>query len=248
MTLTKLHSNMNYASRAGEYYRQQRDKGNCKYHCRHEGCMRSYYSKAQLDAHMLGHSGEKPHKCDACGYESRQKYLLDRHREKAHGIPMPTTRISRSRMRHSAPSRFFCRRITAFTGLMPSERRGNTGLQRRVALYRQADNILDLLEPIEAITFISRKHFSSDKRRGYILDSYYIGEFETARHYQFGNSERRCEKLVDILNQLNTIRGIYPETTMKEEYERELELFKQDNNKAQKLIEQGIELLNTQFK
>jgi hypothetical protein len=131
---------------------------------------------------------------------------------------------------------------------MPSERRGNTGLQRRVALYRQADNILDLLEPIEAITFISRKHFSSDKRRGYILDSYYIGEFETARHYQFGNSERRCEKLVDILNQLNTIRGIYPETTMKEEYERELELFKQDNNKAQKLIEQGIELLNTQFK
>ena len=248
MTLTKLYSNKNYASRAGEYYRQQRDKGICKYSCRQEGCKCTYYSKAQLDAHMLSHSGEKPHKCPSCDYASRQKYLLDRHREKAHGIPMPTTRISRARMRRSVPDRFFCSRITAFTGLMPSRRRGNLGLQRRVALYRQSDNIRELLEPTEAATFVSKKHFSSDKRRGYILDSYYIGEFGTSRNYQFGNSGRRCEKLVLFLNQLHTIQILHPSTTSSEEYAAELELFKQDNTKTRALITKALHLINRQFK
>ena len=248
MTLTKLYSNKNYASRAGEYYRQQRDKGICKYSCRQEGCKCTYYSKAQLDAHMLSHSGEKPHKCPSCDYASRQKYLLDRHREKAHGIPMPTTRISRARMRRSVPDRFFCSRITAFTGLMPSRRRGNLGLQRRVELYRQSDNIRELLVPTEAATFVSKKHFSSDKRRGYILDSHYIGEFSTARNFEFGNSKRRCEKLVKLLNQLHTIRSLYPPTTAPQEYAAELELFKQDNNKTQDLITKALHLINRQFK
>ena len=248
MTLTKLHSNMNYASRAGEYYRQQRDNGNCKYTCRHEGCERKYYSKAQLDAHMLSHSGEKPHECSLCNYASRQKYLLDRHREKAHSIPMPTTRISRARARRSVPDRFFCSRITAFTGLMPSQRRGNIGLQRRVTLYKQSANIRELLEPTEAATFITRKHFSSDKRRGYILDSYYIGEYDASHNYQFGNAGRRCEKMVTILNQLHTIQTLYPPTISPQKYEAELEIFKQDNNKAQALINRAIHLINNQFK
>jgi len=250
MTLTKLHSNMNYASRAGEYYRQQRDKGICKYICRQEDCSCSYYSKAQLDAHMLSHSGEKPYKCPPCNYASRQKYLLDCHREKAHSVPMPSTRISRARARRSVSDRFFYGRVTAFTGLMPSQRRGNNGLQRRVTLYRQTTNIRELLEPTEAATFISRKHFSSDKRRGYILDSYYIGEFGTGRNYQFGNSGRRCEKMVAILNQLHTIKTINSDPTLeaRKKYEVELEIFKQDNKKTRALIDTSIHLINSQFK
>ncbi|XP_022710259.1 zinc finger protein 219-like [Varroa jacobsoni] len=39
---------------------------------------------------MFLHTGEVPYKCDLCSYGARQKFHLDRHRQKAHGMaPTP---------------------------------------------------------------------------------------------------------------------------------------------------------------
>ena len=131
---------------------------------------------------------------------------------------------------------------------MPTIRSVSTDIQRRVLLYKRSDNILELLEPTEATTFITRKQFSIDKRHGYIIDSYYIGEYGSNRNYKFGRGEKQCKKMVDILNQLNTIQKMYPLEDSKEDYEREIQLFKMDNKKATAVIEKSIRIINKEFK
>ncbi|XP_028968154.1 zinc finger protein 335 [Galendromus occidentalis] len=55
-----------------------------------EFCPFRAYTKTSIRQHMFLHTGEVPYKCDLCSYGARQKFHLDRHRQKVHGMaPTP---------------------------------------------------------------------------------------------------------------------------------------------------------------
>ena len=227
MTYNKIHSNNPYASRAGEYYRQQREKNENKYKCDIEGCAAAFYVKSQLDAHKLKHTGEAPFACFDCEYKTKQKFLLDKHREKEHNIPLPSTRQSRYKFRTKLQNCCGCTRITFYTN-KKSKKGGR--VQERIKLYKQNADILSLL----INNLISKKEFSMDKRAGYIEDKWMLFPLsQPARLTPSGTSRRKTEKITSFINQ---IQNITKQTKKTEEFNREYQSLIDDNTKSSNLI------------
>ena len=231
MVLLKIHSDTPYASRAGEFYRRQRDNKEFAYQCE---CGAKFYIKSNYNAHMLKHSGECPFSCDQCNYEARQKILLDKHRWRCHNIPLPTTRISRRKYRTSLVVWCASKRLVEYTGKIPKHK--YTRLADRIELYKTTP-ILSLLDS----QIMTKKEFYSDKSAGYIYDKWHIYIIQCPRRtFPIGNSQRNTEKITDFMNQIHNIHILFPDAFMEE-----LKSLKQDNRKNNKLIQQSIVLYNT---
>ena len=226
-----------YASRSGEFYKRQRDNKQNIYCCRHEDCNKSFYLLSNLKAHTLQHTGETPFSCDICNnYHSKQKYLLDKHREKEHNIPLPSTRISRHKERTSLPEIFSYKRITKYTGKIPKKKTG--GRQQRIEAYKNATDIQLLIEN----QLISKKDFYTDKSNGYIEDGWWI-QFP-AKSIRVGNAKRKSEKMTDMLNQIHNLHIIYQDYNARR---KEINLFKMDNNKNVKILENCLSMYKKEF-
>ena len=231
MVLHKIYSDNPYASRAGEFYRRQRDNKSFTYECE---CGAQFYIKSNYNAHMLKHSGECPFSCDKCEYEAKQKILLDKHRLRCHNIPLPSTRISRRKYRTSLGVRFASKRVIEYTGKIPTHK--HTRLLERVELY-QVNPILFLL----ANGNMTKKEFYSDKNSGYIYDKWHIYIIQCPRHtFPIGNSQRITEKITDFMNQIHNLHTLFRDTFMEE-----LKSLKQDNKKSAELIQQSVSLYDT---
>jgi len=235
--MTKDIETKHYASRSGEFYNEQRENNIRNYKCSVAGCNKAYYNKSQLDAHLLKHSGNKPYRCEHCEYASRQKYLLDKHKEKIHRISLPSTRISRHRERISIPPRFNCIRLTQLTNKTIKTR---SNINKRIHLYRNnATSILALVESGR----ITKNAFYADKSAGYIDDCWWIFNIGcpplkiwrspfTARSH--------TEKLTSVLNQIHSIAVLYGADEYR--YTNQLQLFQQDNKAALNIINKGIKI------
>ena len=222
-----------YASRSGEFYKQQREHKRHNYLCRH--CEKSFYLLSNLKAHILQHTGETPFTCEIChDYHSKQKFLLDKHRKKEHNIPLPSTRISRHKERTSLPSIFTYERITQYTGKIPKKNKGVR--YDRIEMYKNSMNIHDLIKREK----ISKKDFYTDKSTGYIKDGWYI-KFPQ-RMLLIGNSARKTEKMTDILNQIHNLHILYPDYDARRE---EIILLKKDNHTNSPLIEECLKMYDT---
>ena len=238
MALLKMHTCTPYASRAGEFYRRQRENREYKHRCPHPGCDAKFYVKCQLTQHMLNHTGEKPFTCAHCDYASKQKALLDKHNLREHGIPLPSTRASRHRLRTSLPPQYTFKRITRYTGKAPTQRRER--LDQRINLYKN-NNILALVE----CKAILKKEFYADKSAGYIYDMWVLYNItDPARVVAMGNSERKAEKAANIMNQIHNLHILFPDQA---EFLRELQSLKNDNARSQEQVEQAFNLYQTNF-
>ncbi|XP_035671739.1 zinc finger protein 37-like isoform X1 [Branchiostoma floridae] len=60
--------------------------------CPYESCKFETIYKANMPAHLLIHSGDKPYKCDLCSYQSVQKSNLNTHMKKHYGGRKTRTR------------------------------------------------------------------------------------------------------------------------------------------------------------
>ena len=240
MTLLKIHTCTPYASRAGEFYRRQREKREFKHVCPHAGCDAKFYVKCQLTQHMLKHTGEKPFACAHCDYAAKQKALLDKHNLREHGIPLPSTRASRHRLRTSLPPQYTFKRVTRYTGKVPTQRRER--LDQRITLYKNNNsNILSLVE----CKAILKKEFYADKSAGYIYDTWVLYDItDPARVVAMGNSERKAEKAASIMNQIHNLHILFPD---QEEFLRELQSLKNDNARSQEQVEHTFNLYQTNF-
>lgn len=241
MPLLKIHTSTPYASRAGEYYRRQREKREFKHVCPHAGCNAKFYVKCQLTQHMLNHTGEKPFACAHCDYAAKQKALLDKHNLREHGIPLPSTRTTRHRLRTSLPPQYTFKRITRYTGKAPSQRRER--LDQRIALYKNPNsNIRALVECKE----ISKKEFYADKSAGYIYDMWVIYNInDPARVVAIGNSERKAEKTSNFMNQIHNLHILFPDETT---FHEEMGSLKNDNTRSQEQVDYAHDLYVSKFK
>ena len=240
MTLLKIHTSTPYASRAGEFYRRQRDKKAFNHLCPHPGCDAKFYIKCQLTQHMLKHTGEKPFACAHCVYAAKQKALLDKHNLREHDIPLPSTRASRHRLRTSFPPQYTFKRVTRYTGKAPTQRRER--LDQRIILYKNHNNnILNLVECQK----ILKKEFYADKSAGYIYDMWVLYDIaDPARVVAMVNSERKTEKAANIMNQIHNLRILFPD---EDEFLRELQSLKHDNARSQEQVEQTFKIYKTKF-
>ena len=239
MTLLKIHSETPYASRAGEFYRRQRDNLIRKHICQHPGCEAKFYIKSQLTAHIRQHTGECPFQCDKCDYAAKQKILLDKHRLREHDIALPSTRITRHKERISLPAWCACHRETKYTGKIPTHKQGR--LAQRVDLYLTSNDILQLLED----TTITKKEFYADKSAGYISDywSIYALQYPT-RTFPIGNSQRNTEKIANFMNQIHNLHILYPQPNA---FAQELASLQSDNKKSETLISQSMMLYSNVY-
>jgi hypothetical protein len=228
MTLFKIHSDTPYASRAGEFYRRQRDKKERPYVCAHPNCGACFYIKSQLTAHNRKHTGENPFACAFCTYCAKQKILLDKHCLREHGIPLPSTRLSRHKYRTELKDLCGYGRQTMYTGKVPKQNR--EGLNKRIHLYRNNPNILGLLTTLE----ITKKEFYADKSGGYITDHWVVyAKANTRMVHIVGNSQRKTEKIANFMNQINNLCILFPSPA---DFACEMESLKQDNKKSIPLV------------
>lgn len=240
MTLLKIHTCTPYASRAGEFYRRQRENREFKHVCPHAGCNAKFYVKCQLAQHMLKHTGEKPFACMHCNYAAKQKALLDKHNLREHGIPLPSTRATRHRLRTSLPSQYICKRLTRYTGKTPTQRRER--LDQRIALYKNNNNIITLVECKQ----ILKKEFYADKSAGYIYDMWVLYDIEDpARVIEIGNSERKTERVVNFMNQIHNLHILFPDEIA---FDKEIQSLKNDNARSQEQVDYALELYMANFK
>ena len=243
--MTILTQNKQYASRSGEFYKEQRDKNIRNYKCPFDNCNAAFYNKSLLTGHLLKHTGKRPYGCNHCSYKARQKFLVDKHKLKSHNIPLPSTRTSRYRERASLPPQFRCLRLAQYTGNKVNHY--STKIQHRIQLYKQNPmNILSLVEK----GFITKKEFSADKGRGYIDDAWFI--------FQIANRDRQpkisrslfkarshSKKLTNMLNQIHTLHILYPSLILRE---NQMNLLRNDNKSKSDLITKAIQLYNKEFK
>ena len=241
MILLKIHTSLPYASRAGEYYRRQRDKQLYNHACPHPDCDAKFYVKCQLTQHLLKHTGENPFACPHCSYAAKQKVLLDKHKLREHNIPLPSTRVSRHRLRTSLPPQYTFKRITRYTGKAPSQRRER--LDERIYLYTaHKSNILALVEGKE----ILKKEFYADKSAGYICDTWVLYNIDNpVMVVAVGNSKRKAEKMSTVLNQIHNLHILFPDEAG---FLREFESLKKDNAKSQEQVESVYKLYKSKFK
>ena len=239
MTILKVHSSTPYASRAGEYYRRQRDAKLFHHTCPEAGCAAKFYVRSQLTAHMRKHTGEQPFKCLHCKYAAKQKYLLDKHNEKEHSIPLPSTRISRYKMRMSLGKSCAAKRITNYSGKLPTQRRER--LVHRLDLYSRHANILALITE----GHITKKEFYADKSAGYIKDYWCIYTLACPEHlHTVGNSRRKAEKTAHFINQIKNLHILFPTP---EKLNEQLDSLKEDNKKNIARIDQSYNLYKKIF-
>ncbi len=233
-----------YASRSGEFYKEQRDKNILNYKCPYDNCNAAFYNKSLLKGHILKHTGERPYPCNHCDYKSKQKYLLDKHKLKLHNIPLPTTRTSRYRERTSLPPQFSCIRITSFNPQSTPIR--SSARAQRILLYkRHSHHILSLIEK----GLITKKDFWSDKARGFIDDAWFFvftnnNQDTIIRRSEFA-ARSHSENLANILNQIHTLHIIYPTIDLRE---NQMNLLREDNKSKSDLITKAIQLYNKEFK
>ena len=240
MALLKIHTCTPYASRAGEFYRRQRENREFKHVCPHAGCNAKFYVKCQLTQHMLKHTGEKPFACMHCNYAAKQKALLDKHNLREHGIPLPSTRATRHRLRTSLPSQYICKRLTRYTGKTPTQRRER--LDQRIALYKNNNKIITLVECKQ----ILKKEFYADKSAGYIYDMWVLYDIEDpARVIEIGNSERKTERVVNFMNQIHNLHILFPDEIA---FDKEIQSLKNDNACSQEQVDYALELYMANFK
>jgi hypothetical protein len=234
MTILKIHSKNPYASRAGEFYRRQRDDGVFAYPCPHQECDAKFYIKSQLSTHLLNHSGETPFVCNLCNYTSKQKILLDKHRQREHDIPLPSTRISRYRTRTSLPAICECKRDTYYTGKKPNN--NYKGVVARLEHYERENNIINLLETNK----VTKRDFYADKAKGYIIDHWVIyTKARPLRLFSIGNSQRKAEKITAFINQIHNITQLYKDP---QQYNQEISYLQKDNKKKIELINTALQL------
>ena len=237
MVLHKIHSDTPYASRAGEFYRRQRDNKELLYPC--PSCAAAFYIKSQLRNHQLQHTGENPFACDMCNYAAKQKILLDKHRERCHNIPLPSTRLSRYKKRTSLPAKYACRRIVKYTGKVPNHKNGR--LMKRVKGYGKGEDILSMINN----NLITKKDFYADKSAGYISDNWVIYPLKFPnRIVPIGNSQRKTEKMVSFMNQISNIFVLFPSINGQRE---QLAYLKKDNKTKQELIDTSLILFHNLY-
>ena len=236
MTIFKIHSDAPYASRAGEFYRRQRDTNSFAYTCTHDGCTAQFYTKSNFTAHLRQHTGECPYACDQCGYSAKQKSLLDKHRLKEHNISLPSTRETRYKERISLEPLYASRRVTTYTGKVPTHKRAD--LSRRVNFYKMTKNILALVNT----GTITKKAFYADKGSGYISDKWCIYSLhQPLINFPIGNSKRLTMKIASFMNQIHNLHLLYPKKSV---FATKFLALQEDNKKSLKSINISMILYN----
>ncbi|MBM10182.1 MAG: hypothetical protein CMF69_11565 [Magnetovibrio sp.] len=189
------------------------------------------YGKSSLKIHICCfHDKEKRYKCPECGKCHAQKGNLDKHRQREHGVPRPSTRATRHRERMSMPPIFRC---VWYLEMLNRKMRERGKMVERKRLYEAMSDIYDKKPDILKDGNFKIGRMAEDMRSGYINYGWAIENIHTKKIFKDlkkNKSGSYAKKVANFMNYIHTLRHIYKKDSAA--MKREMEYLYKDYNKS----------------
>jgi hypothetical protein len=222
------------------HYRRRKEEGDHHY-CTHilkDGSPCPYstpYSSALPQHVRYNHTDEKPFVCPECKHAYCQKNNMDKHRQRRHNVPLPSTRATRYQQATSRPDKYKPVWFLRVTNKRPSVR---SNLIERLRRYKSLAGLHDM-------KVSNLDYLSSDAKSGYLVYGWIILNMDTNKVIKNVTNKRsraHVSVIAEFMNKINTLKKIY--SNDKNERINSLLYLKKDYKKSADKFMEAITLIN----